>query len=299
MLSTSSVANAQPWRQSKLGAMLTLRFARSLLTLLFFASPVWAQQAPSTDECVAHMELAKELLRSEKPSAALRELDLAFAVRQEPRVLYLQGLAQDKLGNAQESVLLFSRFLAAAPGECCADERAYASRRIVKLRRLMELAAVAREPATSAPPRSVAQVLDDNDKTGRPTPAQQQTLDGKPRGLGLMITGSVMFGASYLLPPVLIGALGADRRYFLPVAGPLWIAGDQFTTKCDPNKGLCAFGDALAGLMVVNSIVQATGLLLLISGGVVWGTATKPAAAVAFYPRPMPGGWGLGIAGAY
>lgn len=127
---------------------LQLRLAVALGLLLGAGSPVWAQVVSATDEFGARVHLAEQLLQSEKPSEALGVLEEAFAMRQEPRVLYLQGLAQQKMANSQGALLLWQRFLVAANvAGCCVEERRAASQHVLELRRLVEAGAPAGEPA--------------------------------------------------------------------------------------------------------------------------------------------------------
>ena len=163
MLTTYDRVHVAQWRKKRLAVWL----AGGLWLLLGTMSPVGAQPAapasestvqgraepksqspieesnavslnrnPATDQCATNIERAKQLLQGEQPLAALRALDAAFAIRQEPLVPYLQGLAFQRLGNHQEALLRYRRFLVAAGGECCAAERADASRSIAKLLQL-------------------------------------------------------------------------------------------------------------------------------------------------------------------
>ena len=137
MIRKSGKVTAQSWGRH--GPALRRKLAVVLALLLGAVSPVWAQAASTPDEFVAHVQRGEQLLQSEKPSAALSELNAAFAMQREPRVIYLQGLAQQRLGCAPEALLLLQRFLSASTGaSCCTEERREADRRIVELRQLME-----------------------------------------------------------------------------------------------------------------------------------------------------------------
>lgn len=151
MRSKSCTVTSKRWRQRGFGFALQIQFAVFAGLLLGAASPLGAQEAPTADEWTAHIEQAARLLVKDQASDALRELDLAYAIRQEPRVLFLQGLAQQKLGNSQQALKLLERFVAASGDQGNTYERSEAARRIAELRLLLKVDTPNSGPAASAP----------------------------------------------------------------------------------------------------------------------------------------------------
>src|SRR4051812_19424165 len=75
---------------------------------------LWSLPARA-DDGPAHVARGEALFRTEMFAEALHEWKAAYAVRQEPRLLYDMGRAYQKLGRSHEASVLFRRYLVAEP----------------------------------------------------------------------------------------------------------------------------------------------------------------------------------------
>jgi hypothetical protein len=130
-------------------------------------------------------------------------------------------------------------------------------------------------------------------------PPMKSHVEEKPR-YGLIIAGATIFGASWLLN-VSIAYLAQEGTFAVPVIGPI-IWGANNLNKSQSGCGDCSIdnaGDRMAMTMLVfDSLVQATGIALLIAGAVtrkkvtVWDN-------VALLPTAGPSGAGLAAMGTF
>ncbi len=58
-----------------------------------------------------------ELMEAQQYHAALRELEAAYAARQDPHTLLLIARAHQRLGHAGEAIDFYTRFLASGPAD--------------------------------------------------------------------------------------------------------------------------------------------------------------------------------------
>jgi hypothetical protein len=113
----------------------------------------------------------------------------------------------------------------------------------------------------------------------------------RPR-YGLLISGLVIFGADYMLNAS-IAYISGEGRLAVPVIGPILAGSDVTSHGCTWD---CAGDRMLMALVVFDSLIQATGLILFIAGAV---TKTKVTVydKVAILPSAAPGGVGLAAVG--
>ena len=221
------------------------------------ASPAWAESAPTEADFVLHMRRAQQHIESDEYKDGLWELQKAFAMKPQPRLLYLQGLMQLGLGNKPEALALFQLFVEAPGKGYDRTELHTAVRHINDLRQsLGRQAAAGTAPALGSAPQT-APALDAQEWLRRVN--VWPTESRRPRGL--IIIGAVTLGAGWLSSIAIGAASGSSAgtyrtadysRYwpeFVPVAGP-WI---QLAYHLD-------------GLTVFAGLTQATGLTMLIVG---------------------------------
>ncbi len=146
-------------------------------TLIVLALICVLHRPAVADEFQDHVDHATALMQGEQYKAALDELNAAYALRQSPRLLYEIGKAQQRLGNAQEAIAAYERFLAADPGT---------------------------DPALSSTAREQLNTLQRITGASQPLAPQAPAVPSVPVHLelrtnaGLMAGGAVLFGASYL-----------------------------------------------------------------------------------------------------
>lgn len=177
----------------------------------------------ATDAYAGHVWRARSLLGN-FPNEALRELDAAAAIRQEPPLLYLRGLAQQSLGLDVSALVLFRHFIREAGGQNCAAEVADANLRIAKLRSKI----VAAAPLTSTADRLLS----------APSPEKPRALYDrgsaiKNTGIGLLGIGAVVtlaagaavgsLALSYSGRPSHDTMVGATAGLVLGALGPVLI----------------------------------------------------------------------------
>lgn len=211
-LATDAVAACQAVQTSKdLFSAAETKEAERYLAEGHSTNPMKAQtdagasrSPPSADEYAGHVRRAQSLLGN-APNEALRELDAAEAIRQEPRLHYLRGVASQSLGLDVSAMVHFQRFLGEAGAGCCANERADANRRIAQLRGKIADAAPlvdASGPLLPVASPDQARVLYDSGSSLRTT------------GLGLLGAGGALtvVGAGIAAGSFVLAYSGGDRQ---------------------------------------------------------------------------------------
>lgn len=208
-----------------------------------------ASRSTSADgEYAGHVRRAQSLLGN-APNEALRELDAAEAIRQEPRLIYLRGLASQSLGLDVSALVLFQRFIGEAGGGCCASEVVDAGHRIAKLRG--KIVAVA--PLVDAS----GQLLSAS------SPEQARAL--YERGSSLRTTGIGLLGTGGALTAVGFGI--ATGSFFLSYAG-----GDRQGAEVGFAIGI--------GMFILGPVLILSGAPVAIVGSVKMRRAKKLLSAV-------------------
>ena len=93
-----------------------IRFASLLVLLLLAAAPSTAHaDAKAKVEARARMEKATELYGQGKYAEALNELTIAYTLDPQPEALYAIGQMHVQLGNCDQAILFYERFLSTNP----------------------------------------------------------------------------------------------------------------------------------------------------------------------------------------
>lgn len=161
-------------------------------------APGSAAAAPSgleDPDAVAHADAAAEAARAEDYSAAIRHLKAAYAIEQEPLLLYAWAQAERLSGNYRASISLYEAFLEQHPdGEIANKARV----------NLLDARSKVREELDEVPPAEPI-TEDDDDQTPPPggdteedegSPLQGEKLAPILLGVGAVvtITGGVLLG---------------------------------------------------------------------------------------------------------
>jgi hypothetical protein len=117
---------------------------------------------------------------------------------------------------------------------------------------------------------------------------------------GLIIGGAVTFGATYSVAAVAGATDESLRAFFIPVGGALY-EGKEVLRDCG-HSVIGPFACIGGGLLILDSIGQATGLVLLTVGlasGEEQRLVENKTASLRVAPTPMPGGGGLIATGTF
>lgn len=256
--------------------------SRSLLlaTCLLLSAPAWA------DEFSDRAGRAAALMAEERYEAALAELEAAYALRQSPRLLYDMARAQQRLGRAQEALVLYRRFLAtqaepALRGDAEAQARALAA---------LAAPGPGHGQAAPAPPPAPA------------PPARPMVLKAMPDNrlivpgaviLGLGYVGSLLTGSLLLAYADQTGAsdrgqaLAAGSTLLIPVVGP-FVSG--FMNR-QPSW--------IIPIILLDGVGQAAGLGMILAGVRHKRLVPVPVQALRLLPYADAQGGGLAAAGRF
>jgi hypothetical protein len=226
------------------------------------ATPVFAVD----DEPIDHLQMGRRLADNQHYLEALKEFELAYALRQQTILLYEMGKAHQGLGQADKALDLFRRYLVAEDRD--------AARRTDAESRIRALA-----------PRSAPPVAADN----APPNLVRARYELK-RNTGLMTAGIVVLAASYL-PALIMGSLvlsysASDERgmggsLLVPVLGPFISAG----LETHPAWSV--------PWTVVDGAAQLLGFSMMIAGAVTKRKVLVLDAPLTLAPTSLPGGGGL------
>jgi hypothetical protein len=185
--------------------MRTRLIATALTAVLVFAAAGSPARAQSADPFAEHLDRAAYRLQNEQYEEALRELQAAYALRQQPRLLLEMARVERRLGHAAQSLELYRRWRATGDA---ADEATQAEVNAA-------IAALSPEVAPPTPPPSLAYAL---------RPPALLRYEMQPRG-GLVTGGAILFSLGYSAAALSGGAFAAIGGYDYGSDGNLRTAG--------------------------------------------------------------------------
>lgn len=285
------------------------------LLLLLAASDALAQPAAPPEP---HGQRASQLIVENHLSEACDELMLAYEASHEPLLLLRVGRLRQRLGQKDDALAAYRRFLAEA-------KEPHPGLKAEALDAIRELAPLPPPPPVyDGPPPQLPPPPQLYDPALGPLPPQLQQQFGDQRRISahyelrrsprLMKIGALLFSAGYLpalvVPLGLSGSLDMENApnpatnytVMIPLLGPL-ISGIIAPATNQNGHGAQVFSSWSAPWLLTSGLLQGVGFALLVYGAVRRPTlvedkvqATPPAAPrVSVLPWLGPGGGGLAL----